>query len=131
MKLSIVVGVIHVSCCYSTFRLRTTNVLPNQMVGGILINLMNYTNFKQRSRIYTEFIPQMLFMLCLFGYLAFIIILKWCMNFPNPEKAPSLLAIMISMVLSPTSLPDANRLYPGQVIPPSARNLLASSNHYS
>jgi V-type H+-transporting ATPase subunit a len=68
--------------------------------------------FKLFSRkplnIYTEFIPQILFLSCLFGYLALLMFIKWAKYFANanPETfalsercAPSILITFINMVL--------------------------------
>ena len=57
---------------------------------------------------YTEFIPQILFLSCLFGYLALLMFIKWAKyyanadeaNFPLSERcAPSILITFINMVL--------------------------------
>jgi len=39
-------------------------------------------------------------MLCTFGYMVFMIILKWVTPY-NPEDAPSIINTMINMVLAP------------------------------
>ncbi len=56
-----------------------------------------------------HFVPQLLFLNCLFGYLSFLIVLKWCQG----SKA-DLYHIMIYMFLSPTEDLGENKLFEGQ-----------------
>uniref|UniRef100_A0A7I4DFS9 V-type proton ATPase subunit a n=2 Tax=Physcomitrium patens TaxID=3218 RepID=A0A7I4DFS9_PHYPA len=56
-----------------------------------------------------QFIPQLLFLNALFGYLSFLIILKWCQG-----SKPDLYHIMIYMFLSPTEDLGENQLFIGQ-----------------
>jgi V-type H+-transporting ATPase subunit a len=80
MKISIVYGVI-------------------QMTGGILIKGSNALYFKNLPEFFTEFIPQLLFMLCTFGYMVVCIIIKWCTDYSqDPSKAPSIIALFINLV---------------------------------
>lgn len=58
MKLSVIIGVLH-------------------MTVGIIIKAFNAKYFKQRLDFYFEFIPQIIFMVLLFGYMDFLIIFKW------------------------------------------------------
>lgn len=80
MKISIVYGVI-------------------QMTGGILIKGSNSLHFKELAEFWLEFLPQLLFMLCTFGYMVVCIIIKWCTDFSqDPSKAPSIIALFINLV---------------------------------
>ncbi|GER42280.1 v-type proton ATPase 116 kDa subunit a isoform [Striga asiatica] len=56
-----------------------------------------------------QFIPQMIFLNALFGYLSVLIIIKWCTG----SKA-DLYHVMIYMFLSPTDELGENQLFPGQ-----------------
>lgn len=56
-----------------------------------------------------QFVPQMIFLNSLFGYLSLLIILKWCTG----SKA-DLYHIMIYMFLSPTDDLEENQLFNGQ-----------------
>jgi V-type H+-transporting ATPase subunit a len=48
--------------------------------------------FKQQLNIVCEFVPQVLFLLCMFGYLIILIIVKWIVYSPAESAiAPSLL----------------------------------------
>lgn len=56
-----------------------------------------------------QFVPQLLFLNCLFGYLSFLIVLKWCQG-----SKPDLYHIMIYMFLSPMEDLGENKLFEGQ-----------------
>ena len=107
------------------------------MTFGIILSLFNALYFKKHYNVYWEFIPQMVFMLSIFGYMCFLIIVKWCTDYPvcvpslplsyslpniphiplqnNGKPAPYLLNVMIDMFLHPMSLPESNQLFSGQV----------------
>ena len=42
-------------------------------------------HFKRYINIFVEFIPQVLFILGLFGWLVFMIFFKWCIRYENPN----------------------------------------------
>jgi len=49
-----------------------------------------------------EFIPQILFMMCTFGYMIFLIIFKYCQDYSvNGQNPPNLIQTMIGMFLTP------------------------------
>ncbi|GBB87914.1 hypothetical protein RclHR1_01440029 [Rhizophagus clarus] len=102
MKMSIILGVI-------------------QMSFGICLSVFNYVHFKKTLSIWTEFIPQMLFMQCIFGYLCFTIIYKWSIPWyetdasGNPRVSPpGLLNLLIYMFLQPGHVDKDVELYSGQ-----------------
>jgi len=81
-----------------------------QMAFGIMLSLMNHIHFKDYLRIWTEFIPQMLFLFSLFVYLCILIVVKWVTfgvaaqpdsygSYPGPHCAPSLLISIINMAM--------------------------------
>ncbi|KAG9320396.1 hypothetical protein KVV02_005214 [Mortierella alpina] len=90
MKMSIILGVIHMST-------------------GISMVYYNAKFFRKRIDVIGSFIPQMIFMQCLFGYLVAMILYKWSVNWFELDAAghsvrnspPSLLNTMIYMFLSP------------------------------
>lgn len=81
MKMSVVLGIIH-------------------MVFGVILSLFNHIYFRRPLNIILQFIPEMIFMLSLFGYLVFMIIFKWCRyDAHTSQKAPSILIHFIGMFL--------------------------------
>lgn len=62
-----------------------------------------------------EWLPQILFLESLFGYLTFMIVYKWAVDWPAIGKnPPNLLNTLIFMVLSPGTVEEGNQLYSGQ-----------------
>lgn len=96
MKMSVVLGIVH-------------------MGFGVLLGVFNHLHFKQRHRLVLELLPEMIFLLALFGYLVFLIFYKW-IKFSAADSlvAPSILIHFIDMFLF-TSNTENLPLYPGQV----------------
>ncbi|KAI8807208.1 V-type ATPase, V0 complex, 116kDa subunit family, partial [Cladochytrium replicatum] len=86
-----------------------------QMIFGLTIQIFNHIHFKQVQYIYAETIPQILFTVSIFGYLVFMILYKWSVDWLavglNP---PSLLNTLIYMFLAPGSVAPSEVLFPGQ-----------------
>ncbi|KAH1120301.1 hypothetical protein J1N35_003461 [Gossypium stocksii] len=80
-----------------------------QMNLGIFISYSNATFFGNSLNIWFQFIPQMIFLNSLFGYLSVLIIVKWCTG-----SQADLYHIMIYMFLSPTDELGDNQLFPYQ-----------------
>ncbi|XP_071220278.1 V-type proton ATPase 116 kDa subunit a 2-like isoform X3 [Salvelinus alpinus] len=94
MKMSVIIGVMHMSF-------------------GVVLSVFNHLHFKQRFNIYLLFLPELLFLLCLFGYLVFMIIYKWlAFGARDSRLAPSILIHFINMFLMQGG--DNTPLYPGQ-----------------
>lgn len=94
MKMSVVLGVIH-------------------MIFGTIISIFNYIHFRSMIDLIGIFIPEFLFMTCIFGYLVFTIIFKWCTNWSG-SNPPSLLNMLIYMFLSPGKVDEKEELFKGQ-----------------
>ncbi|XP_019846319.2 V-type proton ATPase 116 kDa subunit a 1 isoform X2 [Bactrocera dorsalis] len=105
MKISIILGVIH-------------------MIFGVSLSLHNHTYFKNRNALLYEFIPQLVFLVMMFFYLALLMFIKWnryaATNAPpySAGCAPSILITFIDMVLGntpKTPLPGCESyMYAGQ-----------------
>ena len=116
MKMSIVMGIVH-------------------MTLGIIMSLFNHLFFRDRLSLMYEFIPQLIFLWSLFGYLSFLIIFKWiavphltarahadCFIAPGDPlnkcvdtitSTPDLYNVMIQMFLAPGSI-GVNSMFDGQ-----------------
>jgi len=89
MKISIILGVIH-------------------MLFGVTVSFLNSKYFNRKINIVCEFIPQVLFLSCMFGYMALLMFHKWTAfvaggfdgDVLTTERcAPSILITFINMVL--------------------------------
>jgi len=87
MKVSIILGVIH-------------------MTFGVCLSYWNATYFKRPLNVFAEFIPQIIFLTCMFGYLTLLMWMKWTMysagsliTAETERCAPSILITFINMVL--------------------------------
>ncbi|XP_077993119.1 V-type proton ATPase 116 kDa subunit a 1-like isoform X2 [Glandiceps talaboti] len=71
-----------------------------QMMFGVFLSLLNHRFFNKPVNIFCEFIPQVLFLTCMFGYLVLMIFIKWfTFSAENSQYAPSLLITIINMFL--------------------------------
>jgi V-type H+-transporting ATPase subunit a len=73
-----------------------------QMSLGICLKGSNNVYRRDWIGFFFEFIPQLLTLLCLFGYMDYLIIAKWLMPWDtlNTSFAPSIISVMIDMCLS-------------------------------
>lgn len=103
MKQAIIIGVIHMSF-------------------AICLNVFNHIHYGKKIFIWLEFLPQILFMESIFGYLIFCIMYKWCVNWWELDSngnhihnsPPNLLNMLIYMFLSPGTVNPDDQLYNGQ-----------------
>jgi len=85
-----------------------------QMLFGLSLALVNHLYFKDKMSIFCEWIPQMIFLWCLVGYLCVIIIYKWLV-WKEPNSAPGLLIGLINMFMFTAPSKEAGTfLYNGQ-----------------
>lgn len=90
-----------------------------QMTLGLVLKLMNAIYYKKPLDIYFEAVPQIIFMLALFGYMCFVIIYKWTVDWINDCdrtncNPPALITTLINIVLSPGAVEKDQLLYDGQ-----------------
>ncbi|XP_076314896.1 V-type proton ATPase 116 kDa subunit a 1-like [Tachypleus tridentatus] len=71
-----------------------------QMLFGVLLSLFNHRYFRQPLNIVCEFLPQLIFLLAIFGYLVVLIFIKWVTYDASESScARSLLIMLINMFL--------------------------------
>ncbi|KAK9727680.1 H(+)-transporting V0 sector ATPase subunit a [Basidiobolus ranarum] len=93
-----------------------------QMTLGIVLTVFNYKHFKKEYSIWAEFVPQILFIESIFGYLVITIIYKWSIDWFATDangvslydSPPSLLNMLIYMFLSPGNVEPKDQLFRGQ-----------------
>lgn len=67
-----------------------------QMTFAICLQIPNHRRFGRNYAILAEFLPQILFMECIFGYLVLTVIYKWSVDWAAAgAEAPSLLNMLI------------------------------------
>ncbi|XP_035385827.1 V-type proton ATPase 116 kDa subunit a isoform X2 [Electrophorus electricus] len=94
MKMSVILGIVH-------------------MTFGVILGVFNHLHFRRRFCVVLVFLPELLFLLCLFGYLVFMILYKWmAFTAQDSHKAPSILIHFINMFLMQGD--SRKPLYPGQ-----------------
>jgi V-type H+-transporting ATPase subunit a len=72
-----------------------------QMSLGILCKALNSQYFDRKLDFFYEFIPQITLLLCLFGWMDLLIIVKWMTPWENNEsRAPGIVSVMINMFLN-------------------------------
>lgn len=85
------------------------------MTFALCLQVPNHFRFKRKSDIYTNFIPQILFLQSIFGYLVLCIMYKWSVDWSKSSVSPpSLLNMLIGMFLQPGQVPADKQLYKGQ-----------------
>lgn len=67
---------------------------------GIFLKASNALYFNQKLDFYFEFIPQIILLWSIFGYMITLIIVKWLTYYENTSIAPSIIGYMIEMFLN-------------------------------
>ncbi|KAG5470490.1 hypothetical protein LSCM1_01734 [Leishmania martiniquensis] len=83
-----------------------------QMFAGLFLSLSNSIYERTWYRVAFLLVPEFVFLLCTFGYMSILIMVKWCHTWENTNRAPSILEIMTNFFLQPGTVP--NPLFSGQ-----------------
>lgn len=87
MKIAVILGVLH-------------------MTLGIVLRGSNALHFNKKLDFLFEFLPQLIILVALFGYMDLLIIMKWLTDWTGREgKAPSIIQTMIAMFIEFGALP--------------------------
>lgn len=100
---------------FNSMKMKMSVILGiTQMVAGLFLRLANAIYFKNTIDIFLECIPQLVFMIGLFGYMVAIIIVKWATDWtvPGSGSPPSLIDTLINIALKPGSVEEP--LFEGQ-----------------
>jgi len=98
----------------NSYKMKSSVILGmTQMLFGLILSYKNIRFFKDKLAFYCEWIPQMIFINCIVGYLCFQIILKW-ITCKNPNTAPSLLIGLINMFMFTHEKNEEMLLFTGQ-----------------
>ncbi|BFU22881.1 vacuolar proton ATPase subunit, putative [Entamoeba histolytica HM-1:IMSS-B] len=92
MKMSILIGVTH-------------------MTIGIWISLINHIHYKNLINVVFQFLPEIIFMSCTFGYLCFLILIKWMFFI---EDAPMITNVFLEMFQNFGIVTEPNHMFWGQ-----------------
>lgn len=83
------------------------------MTFSLCLQIPNHIRFKRPLDIWANFVPQIIFLESIFGYLVGCIIYKWSIDWSKTDaRPPPLLTMLIDMFLKPGTVEDP--LYPGQ-----------------
>lgn len=81
-----------------------------QMFFGVMLSYFNHRFFAKQLNVLCEFIPQVIFLLSIFGYMNLLIFIKWMKyDWTSSAVAPSILINMINMFLM--KYPDDGPVY--------------------
>jgi V-type H+-transporting ATPase subunit a len=100
---------------FNSLKMKMSVILGiTQMTFGLFLRVSNAVYFKSKQDLWLEAIPQVVFMLSLFGYMVLLILMKWSINWraPGAGAPPSLIDTMINIALKPGIISDP--IYAGQ-----------------
>lgn len=98
----------------NSFKMKLAVILGvTQMMFGVMMAGANHAFYKDWLSFWFEWIPQVLFLGCTFGYMIFLIFFKWCIDWSTTtaQIPPGILQIMLKFFLSPGVITDDLVLY--------------------
>lgn len=93
---------------FNSFKMKLSVILGIAQMGfGVALSLVNHKFFNTPLDILTEFIPRVIWLMAIFGYMVLMIFYKWIFYYwENSSCAPSILIMLINMFLY--KYPDAD-----------------------
>jgi V-type H+-transporting ATPase subunit a len=76
MKIAVIIAIVH-------------------MTLGLVVKALNCWYFKKKARMFIDVLPQIMFLLAIFGYMDYLIIFKWLHQWT--ASAPSIITTMINI----------------------------------
>jgi len=91
---------------FNSLKMKTSVILGvAQMLAGIVLRGMNAAYFNNYTDFIFEFVPQLVFMSLLFGYMNVMIFIKWGTDWSaDPSKAPSIINLLMNIFLKKGSV---------------------------
>lgn len=86
---------------FNSLKMKMSVILGvTQMLAGIVLRGMNAVYFNNYVDFIFEFVPQLIFMTLLFGYMNIMIFIKWGTDWSqDPSKAPSIITLLMNIFL--------------------------------
>ena len=87
---------------FNSMKMKISVILGvTQMLFGICLKGMNAVYFNMPMDIIFEFIPQIIFLSLLFGYMNVMIFIKWSTDWTGKtDKAPSIISLLMKIFLN-------------------------------
>lgn len=74
---------------FNSLKMKMSVILGiSQMTFGLVLKLSNAVYFKAWVDLWLEVVPQLIFMVALFGYMILLIVLKWSIDWNDPASRP-------------------------------------------
>ena len=105
---------------FNSLKMKMSVVLGiTQMTFGLILRCSNALYYRSKVDFWFEAVPQVIFMVSLFGYMVFLIMAKWCINWfggpsESPGSPPSLIDTLINIALKPSSIDPPDKMFAGQ-----------------
>lgn len=99
---------------FNSFKMKVAVIFGvTQMTAGVLFKGANALHFGSYLDFFFEFIPQLVFMLSIFGYMVIMIFIKWCSDWGYnwSDSAPNLITTLMNIFLKGGQLDDQASLW--------------------
>lgn len=98
---------------FNSFKMKFSVIVAFvHMTAGVILKAFNCVYFKDHLTLWFEFVPQLIFLVCLVGYMDFLIVLKWVTEYHGQPRA-SIISTIIGMSMMKTVEPE-DEFFSGQ-----------------